>query len=146
MINTNNVVHILSNLISKHSISMNRSSPPITPREEELAHHLLNSIESISNCSSYTIENDTTLELDTNAEEFNNEYSDSDSDDKSYDDNYHQEDENLLHRYSLEYMEKVVSYYDEKDSKTGKRKRSWSTVQHRFPRVPYQQYISRFRQ
>ena len=42
-------------------------------------------------------------------------------------------------------MENVVSYYDEKDSKTGKRKRSWSTVQHRFPRVPYQQYISRFR-
>ena len=92
MINTNNVVHILSNLISKHSTSMNRSSPPITPREEELAHHLLNSIESISNCSSYTIENDTTLELDTTAEEFNNECGGNDSDDKSYDDNCHQED------------------------------------------------------
>ena len=124
---------------------MNRSCPPITQREEELAHHLLNSIESISNCSSYTIENDTTLELDTTAEESNNECSGSDSDNKSYDDNCHQEDKNLLHRYSLEYMEKVVSYCDEKDSKTGKRKRSWSTVQQRFPRVPYQQYISLFR-
>jgi hypothetical protein len=28
--------------------------------------------------------------------------------------------------------------------KTGKRKRSWSTVQRRFPRVTYQQYILRF--
>ena len=43
-------------------------------------------------------------------------------------------------------MKKVVDYYDERDLKTGKRKRSWSTTQHRFRRVPHQQYISRFRQ
>jgi len=145
MISTNNVVHLLSTLVSKSSTSVNTLSSPIQPREEELAQYLFSTIESISNCSSYSIENDTTLELDRTVEEFNNEYSDNDEDGKSYDDDYEHESENLQRHYSLEYMEKVVNYYDEKDPKTGKRKRSWSTVQARFPRVPYQQYISRFR-
>ena len=45
---------------------------------------------------------------------------------------------------SLEYMKEVVAYADAKDS-SGKRRRSWKTVHHKYKKVPDQSYISRFR-
>lgn len=96
MINTDNVVHVLSSLVPKQSTSTNGSSP-ISVREADLAHPLLKSIEAIGSCASCTAENETTVELDIIAEQVNTEDSDSDSDgdDKSYDDNWQQKDENL---------------------------------------------------
>ena len=143
IINTNNVFHLLCTLVSKRSISVNTISSPIKPREE-LAQYLFYTIESISNCSSYSIENDNTFEFIRTVEEFNNKYSDNDEDDKSYDNNYKQKSENLLPHDSLEYMEKVVNFYGETDRKTDERKCSWSIVQIHFLHVPYQQYVSRF--
>ncbi len=52
--------------------------------------YLLDSIESISNCSSYSIENDTTHEFNTTVKEFNSEYSDNDENEKPYGDNHQQ--------------------------------------------------------
>jgi hypothetical protein len=120
MINTNNVVQLLSTRVSKRSTSVNTLSSLIKSREEELAQYLFDTIKSISNCSSYSIENYTILEFDRTVKKFNSEYSDNDEDDKSYDDNYQQETENLPQHYSLEYMEKVVNYYDETDPKNRK--------------------------
>ena len=51
----------------------------------------------------------------------------------------------LLNQWSLEYMEKVVHFYDEKDSKTGKRKHSWAMFHHQFRKVPIRNYISHIR-
>ncbi|CAF3154126.1 unnamed protein product, partial [Rotaria sp. Silwood2] len=43
-------------------------------------------------------------------------------------------------------MKSAVDYFDEKDALAGKRKRSWSFVQHRFRRIPNPQYDNRFRE
>ena len=40
---------------------------------------------------------------------------------------------------------KAVSFYDESNPQTEKRKRRWKTVKHHFCRIPHQRYIARFR-
>ncbi|CAF4298199.1 unnamed protein product, partial [Rotaria sordida] len=52
---------------------------------------------------------------------------------------------NLQNHFSLDYMKRVVDYYDEINPISGKRKRKWQTVKHRFQRVPNPQCITRFR-
>ena len=44
----------------------------------------------------------------------------------------------------MEFMEEVVRFADEKDS-SGKRRRSWISIKHRYRSIPSQNYISRFR-
>jgi hypothetical protein len=46
--------------------------------------------------------------------------------------------------FCLEYMRKVIDYYDARDS-NGRRKHTWKSMQHRFKSVPYRQYLARFR-
>ena len=41
-------------------------------------------------------------------------------------------------------MREVVDFADVKDS-SGKRRRSWKTIKHRYQSLPDQNYISRFR-
>ena len=51
----------------------------------------------------------------------------------------------LLQKFSLDYMKHVIDYNDEKDPATGKRRRSFKSVKHRFRRVTDFRYLSRFR-
>ena len=44
----------------------------------------------------------------------------------------------------MEFMEEVVRFAGEKDS-SGKRRRSWTSIKHRYRSIPSQNYISRFR-
>ena len=46
--------------------------------------------------------------------------------------------------FTLEYMKKVIDYYDPCDS-NGRKKHTWKSAKHQFKAVPCQQYISRFR-
>ena len=49
-----------------------------------------------------------------------------------------------LCNYSFEFMQQVVDYADEK-GESGKRRRTWKSIHHRFRTVPHQGYVSRFR-
>ena len=53
--------------------------------------------------------------------------------------------DNALHDFSLEYMKKVVSYYDEKDPNTDERKHSRRSFHHSFKNISDRTYITRFR-
>jgi hypothetical protein len=46
--------------------------------------------------------------------------------------------------FCLEYMRKVIGFYDARDS-NGRRKNTWKSMQHRFKSVPHRQYLARFR-
>lgn len=46
--------------------------------------------------------------------------------------------------FNLEYMKRVIDYYDACDS-NGRKKHTWKAAQHQFKAIPHQQYISRFR-
>ena len=108
--------------------------------EEKIADYLLNIIDDVSSCVSYEVELETTLDHDDD-EEF------TDSDDESLDPNFEDtEDEKLPTKdnFSLDFMKKVVEFYDARDS-TGRKKHTWKSTKHRFRTVPHQQYITRFR-
>jgi cobalamin biosynthesis protein CobT len=50
-----------------------------------------------------------------------------------------------LHHLSIEYMKNVLDFYDEMNAKTGRRKHTWKSLEHRFPKVKNRNYIERFR-
>lgn len=158
MINPYNVIELLTNLISNRLTFDER--PDNTARDDEVAEILFDNVQSILSSTSYFYENHDTLDLDddrttsTTEEIGAEEKSDDDNDDASNDDNrtddedYQHIDENdkyFSEVFSLEYMQCVVEYHDEIDPSTGKRKRSFSTVQQRFKRVKDRSYIRRFR-
>ena len=51
----------------------------------------------------------------------------------------------LVHLFSIEYMKNVIDFYDDRDAKTGRKKHTWNSLQHRFPKVKNRNYIQRFR-
>ena len=53
--------------------------------------------------------------------------------------------QNLLHQFSIQYMKKAVDFYDAVNEKTGKKQHSWKSFQHRFHNVKNRSYIGRFR-
>ncbi|CAF4245808.1 unnamed protein product, partial [Adineta steineri] len=55
-----------------------------------------------------------------------------------------QDDTTILNYFSLDYMKKVLDYYDEVDA-NGKRKHSWLSINHRFRKIPNSGYLVRFR-
>ena len=74
--------------------------------------------------------------------------SDDNNDDNPHDDNYddeHEKENTLQHQFSLEYMKKVVQFYNQKKNK-GKRKNAFLLVQRRFKEVKDKSYINRFQQ
>ncbi len=52
----------------------------------------------------------------------------------------------FLQKFSLMiiYMKQVIEYFDERDSMTGKRRRSFKSVKHRFRRVTDSRYLLGF--
>jgi hypothetical protein len=165
MISPHNGMNILTKLVSER---LTLSSTPInTRRDDEVATMLFENMESIVNCSSYSVENEETLDLDLNMLSINDEstshdddyndddYNDDDSDDPTYDynddddnnDDYNDDHENekFLKQFSLAYMKNVVQFYDEQQRRKQKRTNSFSNLQNRFKRVKDKSYIRRFR-
>jgi hypothetical protein len=144
MINPHNIMDILTNLISER-LTLS-STPANTRRDEEVAAMLFENVESILNCTSYSFENEDTLDFDSNIKLINEETATDDNDDLPSDDNddlpsddndddYNNEREKediTQDQFSLEYMINAVEFYDEKNEKTGKRKHTFSNVQRHF--------------
>ncbi|CAF3482479.1 unnamed protein product [Rotaria sp. Silwood2] len=146
MINPHNVVDILSNFISDR---LKLTSTPVnTRRDEEVAKMLFENIDSVMNCTSYSFENDHTLDFDFDIELIDEEMTSDEGDNDNLHDNdeYDEyEKENIVHeQFSLEYMKRVIKFYDEKDEKTGKRKHSFLSVKRHFKQVKHKNYILRF--
>ena len=51
----------------------------------------------------------------------------------------------MFHQFSVEYMKKVLFYYDEINPRTGKKKYNWRALQHTFKSVKSRNYIEPFR-
>ncbi|CAF3411410.1 unnamed protein product [Rotaria sp. Silwood2] len=149
MINASIVFSLLSEKFSQSeaSIKVNFRAPFI--REQEIANHLAELLHSIINSHTFTVESESTLDYISNelSEDDVDQYVASDDSELDPDFNDTGDDEGgvLLQNFSLDYMKKVVEYYDEKDPLTEKRRRSWKNVKHRFQRVRDLSYISRFR-
>ncbi|CAF4470333.1 unnamed protein product, partial [Didymodactylos carnosus] len=115
--------------------------------------NLYETIKSVKSATTYRYSEETTLDVDNDPFDYS---SSSDEEEGHHDNNSESEEEvdeeesksekdkRHLANYSLDFMQEVVDYADEKD-KNGKRRRSWKTVRHRYKSVPNQSYVSRFR-
>lgn len=118
--------------------------------EEEVINSLLKVISNVCSCTSYQIESDATLDYDDEEDfgDFEDEDEDLDSAVKSVDPVFDESTENenmtIKVNFSLDYMKKVIDYFDARDS-TGRKKHTWKSTQHQFRSVPHRQYIARFR-
>ncbi|UJR06877.1 hypothetical protein I4U23_011166, partial [Adineta vaga] len=122
MINPQHVVRLLSKYILKLPRSIVRSTDP-TVRDEDVAKQLFETLLSILNSTEYHFEHQDTLDYSFIIDQFG-EDDDSDSDeDDSHDSDYNEEendddDKSLLNQFSIEYMKKVIFYYDEVNPRT----------------------------
>ncbi|CAF3545677.1 unnamed protein product [Rotaria sp. Silwood1] len=134
MINVFNVTNLLSDRVSNKKTNESVG----TPLEQQLVEQLYTMICNVVNCSSFDIENTTTLDQDKYVDdEQDHEEDDADSDDNSSSDNSQdrtfEENEEFsvqinLQKFSLKYMLKVMKFYDEIDTTTGQRKHNFSSV------------------
>ncbi len=86
-------------------------------KETELVEHIYIKIQNFTSCSSYTIENDVTLNYDDRFDDLSNNAPENSKTDEE-DDATFSEDQNIksiLKYFSLDYMKKVLDYYDEVD-------------------------------
>jgi len=148
-INPRNVLQVLSNLTTNQLPGRPTSS--ITVEERDIASNLYECFNSILESSDHRFETEITLDHDDEIDDQDSEdrlssTSDNDSTETAEEDAYEPlDDYKLQNRFSLDYMKRVVEFFDEIDPSTSKRKRKWSTVQRRFRRVPNPQCIARFR-
>ncbi|CAF4436366.1 unnamed protein product, partial [Rotaria sp. Silwood2] len=188
------------NLVSER-LSINNHCTANSARDEEVAKHLYDHVESIIDSTYYSFEAEDTIDFNDNpsgeqygkcdeeeddddeGEEENNdegeEENDDDAGEKKDDDEGEEEygedkedeyepqqqhtnnddeqsdeifmgvDEdqqrNLLHQFSIQYVKEAVDFYDAINAKTGKKQHSWESFQHRFHKVKNRSYIERFR-
>ena len=109
--------------------------------EEKIVHSLLEIIESVSECTSFEVESETTLDYDDD-DTFSG--SEDENMDPDFDETENTESWANQMNFTLEYMKKVIDYYDACDS-NGRKKHTWKSTKHQFKAVPCQQYISDFR-
>ncbi|CAF3157962.1 unnamed protein product [Rotaria sp. Silwood2] len=109
--------------------------------EEEIVRFLLEVIENIQKCTSFEVESETTLDHDDD-----NVFSDPEDEsiDSNFDETEDVESPPTTMNCTLDYMRKVIDYYDACDS-TGRKRHAWKSTKHRFKIIPHQQYIARFR-
>jgi hypothetical protein len=147
MINPHSVARLLTNYIAKLPPSTVHLSG-YSAKDEDVAKQLYDNVTSILNSSEYRFENEHTLDFvyDLRYPPYSNDSDEEEAaeEDTDYDENDKAED-NLLHDFSLQYMKKAVSCYDEKDPNTGKRKHSWNSFHHSFKNVTGRKCLSRFR-
>ena len=147
MISPTRIATLLVDRVTENEESHRRRSRT-NPREDEIISSSLKVIDDVCNCASFEIDSDTNLDHDE-AEEFSdsedeNMASENESLDPSFDETAEAEKFPITLNFSLDYMKKVIDYYDERDSK-GKRKHTWKSTQHRFRSIPHRQYLARFR-
>jgi hypothetical protein len=147
MINPHNVAKLLTDYVAKLSPSTVQISDHIV-RDTDVAKQLYENLISILNSNQYRFANEHTLDFiyDLHSLHYCN---DSDEEESAEDDTDFDKDiiaeENFLHDFSLEYIQKAVYYYVEKDPTTGKKKHSWKRFHHSFKNVPDRKCLSRFR-
>jgi hypothetical protein len=146
MINPHNVIDILTKLVSER---LTLSPAAIdTKKDQEVATILFDNVQSILNCTSYSLENEETLDFDLTTLSINDETTSDDDDDDNDDDDYYDDSDKrdkFIKQFSLEYMKNVVQFYDEQIRKRKRTKTSFSNVQNRYKRVKDKNYIRRFR-
>ena len=142
--------NIILCLLDLFGVNLNLNKREISQEERFVAQRLANIINSITSCDQFDYEDEITLDLIHDIDDYYNEdnliYNNdhgSDADDE-WNDEENTNKRFQLNNYSTEFMKEVISFADAKDS-LGKRRRSWKTVKHRFRSIPDQNYISRFR-
>ncbi|CAF2517030.1 unnamed protein product [Rotaria sp. Silwood2] len=118
-----NIVRCLSELFD---VDLTLKITKISQKERLIVQRLAEIINSLTNCDQFHYDAEVTLDL---VNDLNDYYYDTD----------------ILNNYSIEFMKEVIDFADAKDS-SGKRRRSWKTIKHRYRSIPDQAYISRFRQ
>jgi len=147
MINPHNVCRLVLDYVTELIPSTNLIHTS-TPRDEDVARSVYCTIEAIFNSTHYCFDTEQTLDFIDDYEQQidNNEVESEDETDEDYKEEDEKEEESsLLHEFSLQYMKRVVEYFDETNPTTGKRCHSWANIQHNFRRVKNRSYIQRFR-
>ncbi|CAF2061917.1 unnamed protein product [Rotaria magnacalcarata] len=136
MINPHRVAELLSNLVSER-LSINDHCTTNSVRDEEVAKHLYDNVESIINSTHYSFETEDTIDFNDNSsgerygkyeEEEEGEYEQRqqqiNNNDEQFDEIFMDVDEdqqqNLFHQFSIQYMKKAVDFYDVVNEKTGR--------------------------
>ena len=109
--------------------------------KKKIVHSLLEIIDSVSECTSFEVESETTLDYDDD-DAFS--HSEDENIDPHFDETENTDSSANQMNFTLEYMKKVIDYYDACHSNRRK-KHTWKSTKHQFKAVPCQQYISRFR-
>ncbi|CAF4131791.1 unnamed protein product [Rotaria sp. Silwood2] len=138
-------VHRITQLLRERASKNLPAQSTLTAlQEEELADQLFNVFESIWTSTTYNEEDETTLDNNTS----DNEIDDckDDSDERSDDPDYKEDDEKpVFESFTMSYMTRALDYYHEINPKTGKRSHSWKSIQYKFRRITHQSYMARFR-
>ena len=149
MMNPSNIVGCLCDFV-KNNLSSYLTSD-ISSKERQIAQHLCETTVTFNKCKRFEYEEETTLDLDEMSNDYESKFDDNtfhDDDSFEADDEWESGEKEReaysVKGYSLNYMKGVVAYADAKDS-SGKRRRSWKTIHHKYKKVPEQSYISRFR-
>jgi hypothetical protein len=142
MIGAAHIAAMLTERISKND----GYRPADDVQVRELVEHLFEIIQNFLSESSFEIEEESTLHhADSFSYSSEDECQESEIDEEvQSEEEMEESDEQLVQKFSLDYMEKVLNYNDEVDA-NGKRKHSWRGVHHRFRRIPCRQYLCRFR-
>ncbi|CAF3345330.1 unnamed protein product [Rotaria sp. Silwood2] len=125
MINASVVSSLLSKKFAQSATSINKNILILSIREQEVANHLAELLNSIIDSHSFLIETETSLDhvLNEIEQDDANEPDDSGSD-SNFNETGDDDDSAFLQKFSLDYMKQVIEYYDEKDPLTGQRRRS----------------------
>ncbi len=147
MITPKQIVKLLADRVSEDEEAHRRRTRS-NPHEEEIIDSLLKVIDDVCYCTSYKIESDPTLDYDDDeglgvCEDEDTDYDD-EGDDPAFDESS-ESDNTMIKTFSLDFMKKVIDYFDARDSK-GRKKHTWKFTQQRFKSIPHRQYITRFRQ
>jgi hypothetical protein len=154
MIEAADIVSMLSERVSKGD----NYQPKGNKQVQELIAYLFQTIQTFLSNSLFEIYDESTLDQIDSSDDFSGDESQESEDnqelesEEEIEDNEEQmdsteeesNDKQPTRKFSLDYMKKVLDYYDEVDQ-NGKRKHSWKSVSHRFRRIPHRQYIVRFR-
>ncbi|CAF2610267.1 unnamed protein product [Rotaria sp. Silwood2] len=110
---------LLSEKFSRSATPANRNVSIPSMRKQEVAKHLDDVLNSIISCSSFVAESEVSLDLVSNEILQEDVDEDGDSDDSALSTNFmgtgNDEYEVFLQTFSLDYMKKVIEYYDEKE-------------------------------
>ena len=133
-----NVVYCLSEIFY---INLNLNITQISKNERLIAKSVAEIINTLISSDQFDYEAEVTLDLTNDLQDY---YNENDSIDINVDgndadgewDNKEDLKENCkLNSYSVEFMREVVDFTDAKDS-SGKRRRSWQTIKHRYQSLP----------